>query len=97
LNLGAGIFIHPKIVAYRQRAVAHGIQPVAFPTRLKRDGAFNITEAPGASWRILVALLILRLIGGVILVLRESTWGVLGEQQNRRRKHCKGKSCAFSH
>src|SRR5207302_1898704 len=75
--------------------VAYGIKPVAFATGLKRHGAFNSTDSPGASWRILIALLILRLIRRVIL--GKSTWGVLGEQQNRRRKYCKGKSCAFSH
>src|SRR5206468_7666961 len=106
LNLGAGVLIHPKIVAYGQRAVAHGIEPVAFATGLKRDGAFNSTDSPGASWRILFGLaliwrraliLILRLIGRIILVLRKGARRNLAKQQNCRRKYCKGKSCGFSH
>ena len=93
LNLCTGIPVNPQIVAHCQRPITNRFEPVTFATWLKRDGAFDMAQSSGASWRILVPLILL--IRWV--VLRECTRGVLAKQQNCRRKYCKGKSCAFFH
>src|SRR5207248_10100854 len=88
LNLCTGIPVNPQIVAHCQRPITNRFEPVTFATWLKRDGAFDMAQSSGASWRSLVILILL------IRWLGLSVWqrGVLAKQKNCGSKSLKGKS-----
>src|SRR5581483_5081581 len=103
LDFGAGIFIHPQIVADGHATIPYSIEPIALAAWLKRNRACCVADAPRASRRILIGLAVIGLITGrrrfwrATLVLRQCRRNHLEKQENRRRKHCQGKCCAFFH
>ena len=53
LQLRAGVFVYPKLVADRDRTVSGRTTPVTFPAGLQGNGTVNIADARDARWGIL--------------------------------------------
>ena len=54
VQLRAGVFIRPKIVARHERTIELGSDPVVLTARLKRHRSLHVIQAGYAAWRILL-------------------------------------------